>query len=321
MRMRSHIPTRCLGMAALVIAATATASEPASQGVVVPLYPEGAPASLGVPEIRERLDRSDDILIRNVSEPSLELFLPEPGRANGTAVIVAPGGGFVGIDYSAGGVAVARRMAGRGVTALVLKYRTIWSGPDPMRMPGVHLKEMEELMARARSGLPVEILRFAGEPLAVEDGARAVRMLRQRAREWRVDPQRIGFLGFSAGAFIAADLAIGDKASRPDFVAMVYGGLRTPVPADAPPAFIAGAADDEFLPYDPLQLYTAWRRAGAAAELHIYERGGHGFNLAPKGVTSDQWFEDLVLWMGSRNLMHQAPARQTRTHSLPGDER
>jgi len=256
------------------------------------------------------MDKSDDLLIRNVSEPALELFLPAPGRANGTAVIVAPGGGFVGLEYSAGGTAVARRLAGRGITALVLKYRTIRSASDPMQMPEVHVREMEALMARTKSHVPAEIPRFAGERHAAEDGARAVRLLRQRAREWQVDPQRIGFLGFSAGAFIAADLAIGDKASRPDFVAIIYGGLRTPVPADAPPAFIAGAADDEFLPDDPVQLYSAWRKAGAAAELHIYERGGHGFNLAPKGVTSDQWFDDLVLWMQSRDLMRPPKARQ-----------
>jgi len=296
-------------MAALAVAATATAMPPAGEGIVVPLYAASALASLGIPEIRERMDGTDDILIRNVSEPALELFLPAPGSANGTAVIVAPGGGFVGLDYSAGGTAVARLLAQRGVTALVLKYRTIRSASDPMQMPEVHVKEMAALVARKTSGLPAEVPRFAGERHAVEDGRRAVRMVRERAREWKVDPGRIGFLGFSAGAFIGADLAIGDKASRPDFVALLYGGLRTPVPADAPPAFIAGAADDEYLPNDPTQLYTAWRRAGAAAELHVYERGGHGFSLKPQGFTSDGWFEDLVLWMQSRNLMRPAQAR------------
>jgi acetyl esterase/lipase len=76
-------------------------------------------------------------------------------------------------------------------------------------------------------------------------------------------------LGVSSGAFLAADLAIGDNISRPDFVGLIYGGLRTPVPADASPAFIAGAADDEFMPNDPVQLYSAWRKAGVPAELHI----------------------------------------------------
>ena len=317
MHMRHYLPRLGLGLATLVVVAAASAQPSAGESVVLPLHPAGTMASLGVPEIREQMDGTDNILIRNVSEPALELFLPAPGSANGTAVIIAPGGGFVGLDYSAGGTAVARLLAQRGVTALVLKYRTIRSASDLMQMPEVHVKEMEALIARKTSGLPAEIPRFAGEPHAVQDGRRAVRMVRERAREWKVDPSRIGFLGFSAGAFIGADLAIGDKATRPDFVAFLYGGLRTPIPADAPPAFIAGAADDDYLPTDSIQLYSAWRRAGVAAELHVYERGGHGFSLKPQGYTSDQWFEDLVLWMQSRNLMRPAPPPREGSTGLP----
>jgi acetyl esterase/lipase len=309
MSIHRYLSSLCLGMATALAIAPAAAQPAAKADAVIALYPAGIVAALGVPEIRERMGGTDAILIRNVSEPALELFRPVPGRANGTAVIVAPGGGFVGLDYSAGGTAVARRLAQRGVTALVLKYRTIRSASDPMQLPEVHVQEMAALAVRKISGRPVEIPRFAGEALAVEDGRRAVRLVRERAREWQLDPSRIGFLGFSAGAFIGADLAIGDKASRPDFVALLYGGLRTPVPADAPPAFIAGAADDDYLPDDPVYLYNAWRQAGVAAELHVYERGGHGFNLAPKGVTSDQWFDDLDLWMQSRKLMDPSQAR------------
>jgi acetyl esterase/lipase len=273
-----------------------------SSGSIIPLYPQGTIVSLGVPEIREQ-DKTGETMIRNVSEPTLELFRPAPGRANGTAVIVAPGGGFVGLGYDAGGTAVARLLAQRGVTAFVLKYRTIRSDADPAKLPDAHIKEMDILMMRAKSGAPAEVPYFAGERHAVEDGARAMIIVRQRATEWGIDPRRVGVLGFSAGAFLAGDLAIGDKASRPDFVGLIYGGLRTPVPTDASPAFIAAAADDEFLPNDSVQLYAAWRKAGAAAELHVYERGGHGFDLTPKGTTSDQWFEEFVWWMQSRGLM------------------
>lgn len=269
--------------------------------MIIALYPEGITASLGVPEIREQLD--GDTLIRNVSVPTLQLFRPNPGQANGTAVIVAPGGGFVGLEYDTGGTAVARRLAQRGVPALVLKYRTIRSGPEARQLPAVHVKEMENLMARAASGIPVQIPPFSGEPHAVEDGVRALQIVRQRAPEWGIDPRRVGVIGFSAGGFLAVDLAIGDKASRPDFVAVLYGGLRTPVPADAPPIFIAAAADDEYQPNDPILLYTAWRGAGAAAELHVYERGGHGFSLKSKGATSDHWFDELVWWMQSRGFI------------------
>ncbi|MYM84997.1 alpha/beta hydrolase fold domain-containing protein [Duganella sp. FT50W] len=290
-------------MATILVSAAVTAQTWTGNGLIIPLYPEGAIASIGVPEIREIPDKTGDIMIRNVSQPTLELFSPAPGHANGTAMIIAPGGGFVGLGYDAGGTAVARRLVKLGVTAFVLKYRTIRSAPDLMQIPEVHMKEMHTVMARAKSGTPVELPRFAGEQHAEEDGARAMRIVRQRASEWGISPKRVGFAGFSAGAFLAVDLAIGDKTSRPDFVVLLYGGLRTPVPTDAPPAFIAAAADDEYQPNDALQLYAAWRQAGVAAELHIYERGGHGFDLRAKGTTSDHWFDQLAWWMQSRGLI------------------
>ncbi|MFW2852506.1 alpha/beta hydrolase [Sphingomonas sp. TX0543] len=292
------------GLLAVALFTTmAAAQTPAGDGQVIPLYAPHTVTPLGVPETRIK-QTSGDTLIFNVSEPTLELFRPAPGRANGTAMIVAPGGGFVGLGYEAGGTDVARKLAEQGITAFVLKYRTIRSAPDPMQLPQVHLREMEILMARAKTGVPTEAPRFAGEPHAVEDGARAMAAVRQRAAEWGIDPKRVGFIGFSAGAFLAADLAIGDRALRPDFVALIYGGVRTPVPADASPAFIAAAADDEYQPRDAVLLYDAWRHAGAAAELHIYERGGHGFDLKPKGATSDHWFEQLLWWLRSRGLLH-----------------
>jgi acetyl esterase/lipase len=293
-----------LAIAAGFCVTTAPAQTPATEGRIIPLYAKGAVPSLGVPEIREQ--RDGDTMIRNVSEPTLELFRPAPGRANGTAVIIAPGGGFVGLGYDSGGTAVAHRLAALGVTAIVLKYRTIRSDADPMTMPKVHMKEMEGIMARAKTGLPVEVPRFAGEKNAVEDGMRAMAIVRARAAEWGIDPRRVGVIGFSAGAYLAADLAIGDKTTRPDFVALLYGGLRTPVPADVSPAFIAAAADDEYQPNDAILLYSAWRKAGASAELHVYEHGGHGFGLEPKGTTSDKWFDQLVSWMRSRNLLGSA---------------
>ena len=172
-------------------------------------------------------------------------------------------------------------------------------------MPETHLKEMGVIMARAKTGIPVELPLLAGEKHAMADGARAIDIVRQHAAQWGIDPRRVGFIGFSAGAFLAIDLAIGNKASRPDFVGIFYGGLRTPVPPDASPAFIAAAADDDYLPNDSVQIYEAWRKAGAPAELHIYEHGGHGFDLTPKGTTSDHWFDELVWWMQSRGLMGQ----------------
>jgi acetyl esterase/lipase len=290
-----------MAVAAVPSATIASAQTPVTGGTIIPLYPKGSVPSLRVPEKRDRLPNGET-MIYDVSEPTLELFRPGSGRANGTAVIVAPGGGFVALGYIFGGTDVARALAARGITAFVLKYRTIRSGDGPMRMPDVHMKEMGVVMARAKTGDPIEMPRFAGEPHAVEDGAQAMAIVRQRASEWGIDPHRVGVLGFSAGAYLAADLAIGDAASRPDFVGLIYGGLRAPVPAGAPPAFIAGAADDEYQPNDPVLLYTAWRKAGVAAELHLYERGGHGFDLHRQATTSDHWFDQFLSWMQARRL-------------------
>lgn len=288
---------------AVLLSPVVIAQTPTAGGTVIPLFPKGSIPSLGVPEKRDRLP-DGETMIYDVSEPTLELYRPAADRANGAAVIVAPGGGFVALGYTFGGTDVARALAARGITAFVLKYRTIRSADGPMRMPDIHMKEMGVVLSRAKTGVPVEMPRFAGEPHAVQDGVRAMAIVRQRASEWGIDPRRVGVVGFSAGAYLAADLAIGDAASRPDFVGLIYGGLRTPVPAGAPPAFIAGAADDEYQPNDTVLLYQAWRKAGAAAELHLYERGGHGFDLRQQGTTSDHWFEEFVWWLEARRFVH-----------------
>jgi acetyl esterase/lipase len=206
MLMNRTIINVSLGVAAILLSAAVAAQAATSGGLIIPLYPEGDCLSrrAGDPGAARQ---DGGTMIRNVSVPTLELFRPARGRANGTAMVVAPGGGFVGLGYDAGGTAVARKLAQHGITALVLKYRTIRSASDPMQMPEVHMQEMEIIMTRAKSGAPAEIPHFAGEQHAVDDGTRAMRMVRQRAAEWGIDPKRIGFIGFSAGAFLAVDLA------------------------------------------------------------------------------------------------------------------
>ena len=292
-----------LGLVAAIMVAASPPLSAQESGMVFPLYEEGETAVLSVPETQVRAEELGETLIFNVSHPTLELFRPAPGTANGAAVIVAPGGGFVAIGYEQGGTAIARRLSELGITALVLKYRTILSSGDPADIPQVHLDEMSALMARAQSGTPEAIPAFAGEAAGVDDGARAVRFVREHAVRWGIDPERIGMLGLSAGAFIAADLATSSENSRPDFVGMLYGGLRHPVPADAPPAFIAAAADDELLPEDSVRAFTSWRAAGVPAELHVYDSGGHGFDLRPKGTTSDGWFDQFVAWLKAQGLL------------------
>ncbi|MBU2978244.1 alpha/beta hydrolase [Alteromonas sp. C1M14] len=286
-----------------LVTACLNAQEREAEDTIFPLYEAGEVGSLGVPETQVIQKQAQETLIFNVSEPTLELFLPEPNTATGTAVIIAPGGGFVALTYNQGGTVIARKLAEQGVTALVLKYRTIQSSGDPMRVPDVHQSEMDMLMTRVATGVPNEIPEFAGERRAVEDGARAIEIVRQHATKWGIDPNRVGMLGLSAGAFLAVDLAIGKEVNRPDFIGLLYGGLRSPVPANAPSVFIAAAADDPFLATDSLKIFSAWRAVGAPAELHMYEKGGHGFDLRPKGTTSDEWLDQFIKWMRVRKLL------------------
>lgn len=245
--------------------------------------------------------------IQNVGEPSLTAFLPGPGKANRTAAIVAPGGGFMMLSWDSEGVLVARRLAEAGLAAFVLKYRLVETPADPadftaalnglVASAGRHLQPTPE----HPYGEP-----FPGEAAAAEDGAQAVRLVRARAAEWGVDPRRVGFVGFSAGAIIAASIAAGEALGRPDFVGLIYGAQRAAPPKNAPPAFIAAAADDQLLARAQLPLFEAWRKAGAPAELHVFERGGHGFGLVAQGASSDHWFDQFVWWLQARRLLTAA---------------
>lgn len=276
---------------------------------LIEIYPKGSVKPLPVPEIREDPNKNGNIQIRNVSTPTLEIFRPAPGTANGAAVIVAPGGGFVTLDYDNEGTQVARRLAQQGVTAFVLKYRPHQSPADFDKMMAEHMVTMDVLFERVKTKMPQEVPIFPGEDLAKQDAAQAVRFVRARAGEWGIDSKRVGFVGFSAGSFLAVNLAIGEEASRPDFVGFIYGGLRTPVPNDAPPAFIAAAADDPMLPDDAIQIYAAWRAAGREAELHVYQTGGHGFGMGKTGATSDYWFDQFSAWMRARGFTKASAAQ------------
>jgi acetyl esterase/lipase len=256
----------------------------------IPLYAPGVLPPASAPEA------TDGGLMHNVSQPSLTPVLPAPGKANGQAVIVAPGGGFLVLSFDNEGMAVAHRLADAGVTAFVLKYRLAPTPTDPAAFMKDFRGKMADLavMAARGGGLPPP---FPTEGLAAADAAQAVKLVRRRAAEWHVDPHRVGFVGFSAGAFTAATIATGAPAGRPDFVGIIYGALRGPVPKDAPPAFIATAADDGLVKAYAAPMFQAWKAAGRPAELHIYDHGGHGFGMSRHGSTSDHWIDEFIWWL------------------------
>jgi acetyl esterase/lipase len=273
----------------LLLTAVALPEEPK----VIPLWPGAAPGSEGWTQREDEITVPQDPAprIRNVTRPTLTVFLPPASAANGTAVVICPGGAFRRLAIEHEGYAVARWLNSFGVAAFVLKYRVMRTGDAGEQDPAV-------MAARKREVIP----------LALADAQQAMRLVRQRATEWGVAPNRIGIMGFSAGGYFAGAVALRhDAESRPDFAAAIYGVAPDDltVPKDAPPLFLAQANDDPAV--DPagssLRLYSAWKQAGIPVELHIYGSGGHGFGMYKKGLPTDDWCDRFRRWLEARGLL------------------
>jgi acetyl esterase/lipase len=194
------------------------------------------------------------------------------------------------------GTDVARWLNDRGVAAFVLKYRLIRTGDD------LAAQVRENLSDRNKMQSLMQPLR----PLVLADGQQAVRVVRGGAAGWGLAPDRIGMLGFSAGAMVTTSVALEhDAGSRPDFAAAIYSAGRDEisVPADAPPLFVLCAADDEMASVRSLQLYAAWRERGHPVELHIYATGGHGFGMRTQGLPADSWIERFGDWLQAQGML------------------
>jgi len=235
--------------------------------------------------------------LRNVTQPALYPVLPPAGKANGTALVIAPGGAFLSLSFDSEGLQVARYLAERGVTCFVLAYRL---DPTPLD-PRAFMQVVGKRFGTPRAGgTGIDPGLSPAIPLAQEDGLAALRYLRGHAADYRIDPKRIGMIGFSAGGMATAY----DAASRPDFIGVIYGAAPArPVPADAPPAFIALAADDGLLGKASVPIFEAWRAAGKSAELHVYAAGEHGFGMRRTGTTADNWIEHFAQWLKVGKLL------------------
>ena len=236
-----------------------------------------------------------DTFVRNVTTATLTPVLPATGKANGAAVVVAPGGGFMFLSMSNEGWEVAQALADRGVAAFVLKYRT---RPTP-----ADLGDFEREMAAMFSGAGTRPARPAVTPSAnpfvdqIEDANAAFALIRSRATEWGVDPDRIGMVGFSAGAATTMATTLYSDA-RPAFIAPIYGAMdAVEVPADAPPMFVVLAADDPLFANRGFGVVEAWQAAKRPVEFHLYQDGGHGFGLGNPGKTSLGWFDVFMRWV------------------------
>lgn len=240
------------------------------------------------------------VFARNVTEATLTPFLPDPAIATGAAVIIAPGGGFRTLSMDNEGWDMARQMAAKGVAAFVLKYRLNQtpasfdefskpSGPPPS------------------SGSPTRPWVVPADSPQIADANAAFALVRTNATKWHVDPDRIGMVGFSAGARLTLWTTLQSAEAKPAFIGYIYAPLTAvDVPADAPPMFVALAADDGLVAPD-FGLITNWRKANRPVELHLYERGGHGFGMYQKPTTSTGWFNAFVKWIEMHGYLKPKP--------------
>ena len=268
-----------------------------AQQKVIPLYNGASPATENWTWNEE--DFPHDKIAYNVSHPTLTAYLPDPTVANGTAIIVCPGGGFYVLAMGSEGTPVAQWLNQKGVAVFILKYRL---GHSLTKNPG------QELMAAMRK------IDFAKKiepiiPFSVADGKEAIKYVRAHASEYNIVPSRIGIMGFSAGGTVAASAAFNyDADNRPDFVAPVYAymppSLQGKIASDAPPMFLAAATDDELgLASNSIDLYSKWLASKHDAEIHIYTKGGHGFGMNKKNIPTDTWIDRFGDWLGQEGFL------------------
>lgn len=238
---------------------------------------------------------------RNVTVATLTPFLPDPAQASGAAVVVAPGGGFLTLSMENEGWDVARALAKQGVAAFVLKYRLNQTPPE---MAAFEQSMRKMFSGAARPPRPDPAQAIAGLAPQIGDARAAFALIRKRSTEWHVDPQRIGMVGFSAGAMLTMATTLAGEDAKPAFIGNIYGPLASvTVPADAPPLFVALAADDPLFGNSGFGLIESWRAAKRPVEFHLYEQGGHGFGMYPKETTSTGWFNAFVRWMGMHGML------------------
>jgi acetyl esterase/lipase len=316
--------------AALASLLAFAASAAAQDGTIYPLDAPAEPGAIplntgGVkdqPAKESWFRQWGEPMVRNVSDATLTPFLPDPAKANGTAVIVAPGGGFRWLSINNEGWKIAKALNERGVAAFVLKYRLI---PTPPTLEG--LKEsMNRTFApppAPAAGVAAGAPPAAGAPAAttppprprpdlsnqLADAEAAYAMIVARAKEWNVNPDRIGMMGFSAGAGLTMHATLNSKTMKLLFIAPIYGGQgAVEVPKDAPPLFVALAAND-FLFTGDFGLIKSWWEAKRPVEYHLYQDGGHGFGMGYPNHPTYWWFEPFTHWLDHNGFLKPQAAK------------
>jgi endo-1,4-beta-xylanase len=278
---------------AIAICLATTIASAADEPLEILLWPNGAPGSEGKSAAENvEINAAGERIVTSVHKPSITPYLPADGKGTGAAVLVIPGGGHRLLCMDHEGANAARALAAQGVAAFVLKYR----------------------LAREQGST------YTIRDHALADTERAMRLIRSRAAEWKLDPKRVGAMGFSAGGELVAQASmrpgevsssaadpIDGYNSRPSFQALIYPGRSGDIQPnkDAPPAFLACSANDRKDISEGLaEAYLRFKRAGASAELHVYAVGGHGFGVRDKnkGVIAG-WSDRFLEWLESKEFL------------------
>ncbi|MCI9844721.1 alpha/beta hydrolase [Flavobacterium pectinovorum] len=242
-------------------------------------------------------------VVYNVSDPSLLVYqVPKGVKNTGTAIVIAPGGGFQSLSINREGKELAEILSKKGITAFVLKYRLNKTETnDPAR----------EMMDKLKDRAAFEKNALATIKLAAEDGKNALNYVRTNASKYGIDVKKVGIIGFSAGSTVAMETVLVNKPELlPDFVANIYGGprpelLSVAVPDKKIPMFVCAASDDQLkLAPRSIQMYNKWLEAGQSVELHMYSKGGHGFGTGKQNLPVDSWeirFEEWLKLQGFLN--------------------
>jgi acetyl esterase/lipase len=273
-----------MGRAALIAAGLVLASS-SSHAQALNVWSGVAPGSEGWTQKETTVENTPvGTVVFNVVTPTLTAFLPRRTSAMGTSVIIAPGGGFVALAIDREGASVARWLQDKGIAAFVLKYRTV-----EKRGEGIPAMDQD---AAAQYG--------------IADGIQAIKVLRQHAAEWHLAPDKVGFIGFSAGAMVTGGTVLQtNAAARPNFAGFIYGGpfgVMPAIPPTLPPLFLAWAQDDAVALNFIVRFHDALKSAGQKPEVHIFSAGGHGFGMQQQGTSSDHWIEAFYSWLRAQKL-------------------
>jgi acetyl esterase/lipase len=297
-----------------LLVASAAAARAADSPLVIDLWPARPPGETkDVGEERDMTKEKDRnvagkavIRLGNISRPQIHVYRPSKESDTGAAVVIAPGGGYNILAWDLEGTEVAAWLNSIGVTGVVLKYRVPRRPDQPKDKPPVG---------------------------ALQDAQRAVSLVRSRAGEWGIDPNRIGMLGFSAGGHLTAWTstnydkrayepidAVDSQSCRPDFAVPIYsGGIANRektglnpeirVTDKTPPMFLIHAGDDRVPAENSVLLYLALRQAGVVADVHVYATGGHGYGLRPTADPVTSWPKRLEEWLNARGLLRRPATR------------